>query len=89
MVMVEDVFGNSNSCSFEVEVLEYVLFNLIVVCNDFLYLILGLDCMVEVIVDMILEGGDYCCYDSYDIIIFVSIDLDVLVILMSFILGMD
>lgn len=89
MVTVEDASGNSNSCSFEVEVLEHVPLNPIVVCNDSLHLTLGPDCTAEVTADMILEGGDYRCYDSYEITIFASTEPNAPVIPTSPVLGMD
>ena len=89
MVMVEDASGNSQSCSFEVEVLEYVPVNPIVVCNDSLHLTLGPDCTAKVTADMLLEGGNYRCYDNYDITIFATTDPDAPIIPTSPVLGMD
>gem|GEM_PF-745728 len=89
IVTVEDAAGNSQTCTFEVEVLEYEPINPVVVCNDSLHVTLGPDCTAEVTADMILEGGDYRCYDDYTITIFASTTPGAPVIPTNPVLGMD
>ncbi|MCB9284938.1 MAG: T9SS type A sorting domain-containing protein [Lewinellaceae bacterium] len=62
---VEDVVGNVGSCCFDVTVLEYPNPTQTLACNDNVQISLDETGCVEVLADMILEGGPYGCYDNY------------------------
>jgi hypothetical protein len=64
-VEVTDASGNSASCSYRVEVIEYIPSVVSMVCNSSINLSLGSDCRAEINGDMLLEGGNYRCYDNY------------------------
>ncbi|MEE9438182.1 MAG: HYR domain-containing protein, partial [Saprospiraceae bacterium] len=68
-ITVFDAAGNEQSCTFNVEVREYVVEGNQIVCNDQINLSLGPDCIAEITADMLLEGGGYGCYDNYMITI--------------------
>ncbi|MCB9284936.1 MAG: T9SS type A sorting domain-containing protein [Lewinellaceae bacterium] len=62
---VEDVVGNVGSCCFDVTVLEFPNPTQTLACNDNVQISLDETGCVEVLADMILEGGPYGCYDNY------------------------
>lgn len=66
---IEDASGNTTSCAFTVEVIEYVSSTGSIACNDAVNISLDDECSVTVNADMILEGGDYGCYDDYTVTI--------------------
>jgi hypothetical protein len=63
--VVEDLSGNTVTCSFTVTVLEYLPPVTTLFCNDQVQLSLGPDCRASIGADLILEGGNYRCYDNY------------------------
>ena len=63
--IVTDAYGNMDSCTFNVEVIEFIPpFNGLA-CNNSINLSLDVNCTAIVTADMILEGGPYGCYDNY------------------------
>lgn len=62
---VTDAAGNSSSCDFTVEVVGFDTTISSIACNDAVNISLDDDCEVPVTADMILEGGNYGCYDDY------------------------
>jgi hypothetical protein len=64
-IIIFDAAGNSDTCTFNVEVIEFNSGNNTFSCNDLINLSLGPDCMAEITADMILEGDQYSCYDFY------------------------
>ncbi len=68
-ITILDEAGNSDMCSFTIEVIEYVPNPYTMVCNDLVNVSLGADCLEELNADMLLEGNNYHCYDDYEITI--------------------
>ncbi len=64
-VVVFDAAGNSDTCSFDVTVIEFVPTDNTLVCNGEVNVSLGPDCTATITADMILEGDNYGCYDDY------------------------
>ncbi|MFT4533533.1 MAG: subtilisin-like proprotein convertase family protein, partial [Saprospiraceae bacterium] len=64
-LIVVDIYGNVNSCTFTVNVIEFIPENSTLSCNNGINLSLGVDCTVTLNADIILEGGPYRCYDNY------------------------
>ena len=62
--MVSDQLGYSEECSFTVEVVEYPG-TTDLACQDTLHVSVALSCEAVITADMLLEGGDYGCYDHY------------------------
>ena len=60
-----DLFNNSSSCSFDVEVLEFANPTSTLACNDLVQVSLDQTGCAIIGADMILEGGPYGCYDDY------------------------
>lgn len=65
IVVVVDPSGNTDTCSFIVNVIEYIPDNNTIVCNDEIKLSLGFGCEAVIGADYLLEGGPYRCYDNY------------------------
>ena len=68
-ITIFDEAGNSDVCTFDIEIIEYVPDPYIMVCNDLVNVSLGVDCSEELHADMILEGDNYHCYEDYIITI--------------------
>lgn len=84
ILIIIDVLGNVMECMYNLMVLEYVLMGDIVCVQEFNFF-LDVSCEVEVIVDMVLSGNDYCCYDNYVLIFYfdlLDIGVDLLLILL-------
>jgi len=62
--MVSDQLGYTEECSFTVEVIEYPETGELA-CQDTLHVSVELNCLAEITADMLLEGGEYGCYDQY------------------------
>jgi subtilisin-like proprotein convertase family protein/uncharacterized protein YrzB (UPF0473 family) len=65
VVIAYDPSGNSDTCTFLVEVIPYDPTSDVLVCNDDINVSLGPDCTAEINADMLLEGDDYFCYEDY------------------------
>jgi len=72
-MVATDIYGNSDTCEFIFEVIEFIPSSDVLICNNGLNISLGPDCDAELNADMILEGGPYRCYENYCIEVF---DLD-------------
>ena len=68
-IIIFDPAGNSDTCTFTIEIVEYIPINNNLGCNNQIQLSLPEDCTVQVGADMILEGDDYRCYENYCITI--------------------
>ena len=68
-ITIYDEAGNTDNCSFTVEVIEYVPQPYVLICNDLVNVSLGVDCIEMLSADMILEGNNYHCYEDYQITI--------------------
>jgi len=64
-LVATDIYGNQDSCTFNINVIEFIPDNNTISCNNSINLSLGVDCTAELTADMILEGGPYRCYDNY------------------------
>ena len=62
---ISDASGNVTACAFTVEVIAFQSSTGSIACNDAVNISLDDQCSVTVTADMILEGGDYACYDDY------------------------
>jgi hypothetical protein len=62
-----DEAGNSTSCNFDIEIIEYVPANYNMVCNDLVNIALDAQCEEDITADMVLEGNGYHCYEDYEI----------------------
>lgn len=62
---VEDVNGNTNTCSFTITMSEYANPTSTLVCIDMIQVALDETGCGTIGADMILEGGPYGCYDDY------------------------
>ncbi|MEM6963465.1 MAG: HYR domain-containing protein [Bacteroidota bacterium] len=60
-----DAAGNTATCSFSVEVVEFQSTSNDLTCNSLVNLSLDETCTAVVDADMILEGNNYGCYDDY------------------------
>ncbi|MFZ2898315.1 MAG: HYR domain-containing protein, partial [Saprospiraceae bacterium] len=60
-----DAAGNTADCNFQIIVNEFPNPTNTLACNDNVQISLDEDGCVEVLADMILEGGPYGCYDYY------------------------
>ncbi len=58
-------YGDTLTCTFFVEVLEFVQTNFAIVCNSNLNISVDGACEVLITADMLLEGDIYRCYDDY------------------------
>ena len=67
-----DQLGNITTCDFEVTVNEYVPTSGAIACNDMINLSLDENCQAIITADLILEGGDYGCYNDYTIMVLES-----------------
>lgn len=65
VVVVVDPSGNTDTCSFIVNVIEFIPDNSTIACNDVVKLSLGFGCEATIGADYLLEGGPYRCYDNY------------------------
>jgi hypothetical protein len=68
-ITIFDEAGNSDECTFEIEIIEFVPDPYVMICNDLVNISLGSDCVEEIHADMILEGNNYHCYEDYIITI--------------------
>lgn len=68
-ITIFDEAGNSATCTFNVEVIEYVPDSYDLFCNDLVNISLDASCEGEITADMIFEGNDYHCYEDYIITI--------------------
>lgn len=64
-VKAEDIYGNINTCTFLVTVVEFIPDNNALTCNNLVNLSLGSDCEVVLVPEMILEGNNYRCLENY------------------------
>lgn len=64
---ITDASGNTENCSFSVEVNSFESPISSLACNDDVNVSLDSSCEVEVNADMILEGEQYGCYDEYTV----------------------
>jgi len=69
VVEVIDSSGNVTLCEFDVIVNENIPTNSQLTCNGSINLSLDQNCEAVIVADMILEGGNYGCYDLYCITI--------------------
>lgn len=69
IVTVTDINGLTIDCVFPVIVDEYLPTTAALSCNDHINLSLSSDCEAVVTPDMILEGGEFECYEDYCIVI--------------------
>ncbi|HMR88442.1 MAG TPA: HYR domain-containing protein [Saprospiraceae bacterium] len=60
-----DIYGNIQTCTFSVSVLEFIPTNNSLSCNNEINLSLDATCMAVITPDMILEGDSYRCYENY------------------------
>lgn len=81
MLMIIDEVGNEVICIYEVIVLEYVLMDLIMLCIEEINVLFGFDCMMEILLEMVLMGNDYYCYDNYELMLFDSFEGNLLLFL--------
>lgn len=65
-----DQYGNSTSCSFTINVLDFPNPTTTLSCNDQVQASLDANGQAVIGADMILEGGPYSCYDNYVVIIY-------------------
>ena len=68
-LIITDASGNVTECTYNLTVLEHVPTGNIACIAD-LNVSLGADCMTTITAEMILSGGDYRCYDNYDITLY-------------------
>jgi hypothetical protein len=61
----EDIYGNIETCTFQVSVVEFIPPTNILTCNNHLNISLDANCEAVLTADMILEGGPYRCYENY------------------------
>lgn len=66
----EDLVGNTSTCTFQVEILEFPNPTSTIACNDLVQATLDQDGDALIGADMVLEGGPYGCYDDYLVEIF-------------------
>ena len=64
-----DTSGNTDTCSFDIIILEYPNPIDNDACNNSINLSPDADCQALVTADMILEGGPYGCYANYQVVI--------------------
>ncbi len=60
-----DIYGNIQTCTFSVSVLEFLPSSNSLTCNNEINLSLDASCMAVITPDMILEGDSYRCYENY------------------------
>ncbi len=65
IVTVTDESGNTSSCSFDVVVVEFAPGSDVFACNALVNISLDQNCTAVITPDIILEGGQYRCYDNY------------------------
>ena len=68
-IYVYDPAGNVDSCTFNVNVVEYVPSSESLTCNNHINLSLDENCEAYIGADMLLEGDDYHCYEDYIVIL--------------------
>ncbi len=61
----KDIYGNVQTCTFHVSVIEFEVTNGTIVCNDLVNISLDQNCQAVLNADMILEGNIYRCYENY------------------------
>lgn len=61
---VTDFAGNTSSCCFDINVIEYPNPTQVLACNDNVQISLDQQCQGAINADDILEGGPYGCYDT-------------------------
>ncbi|MEO1627226.1 MAG: hypothetical protein AAFV25_18890, partial [Bacteroidota bacterium] len=76
----EDVCGNINSCSFRVFVQESPTTISSLPGNDLVNVVLDTTCKATITPDMVLEGGDFGCYEDYLLELYSDADLTNLLI---------
>jgi hypothetical protein len=64
-IIILDEAGNPDTCSFTISIIEYEPIGTTIACNNQIQISLDADCEAEVTADMVLEGDDYRCYESY------------------------
>lgn len=69
-ITVVDEAGNDQTCTFQVQLIEYIPQDKSLKCNDLVQVSLGLDCLSEIYADDILEGNNYRCYDNYEVTVY-------------------
>ena len=72
-----DQSGNVSTCSFTIEIIEFVPASNDITCNNLVHITLDENCEATVGADQILEGNNYGCYDDY-IVTFVATGLPVI-----------
>ncbi len=60
-----DINGNSSTCTFDLEVIEFPNPTTTLTCNDLVQASLDQSGTAVIGADMVLEGGPYGCYDDY------------------------
>ena len=60
-----DQSGNVSTCSFTIEIIEFVPASNDITCNSLVNISLDENCEATVGADQILEGNNYGCYDDY------------------------
>jgi len=61
----EDIYGNIQTCVFQVSVIEFIPTSSVLACNNHINLSLDGDCSAVLTADMILEGNLYRCFENY------------------------
>ncbi|HLP95250.1 MAG TPA: HYR domain-containing protein, partial [Saprospiraceae bacterium] len=64
-IVVTDAAGNTRSCTFAVNVIEYVPTDFNLICNDLSHVSMDATCVFVLNADEALEGDNYHCYDDY------------------------
>jgi hypothetical protein len=68
-IEIFDAAGNSDLCTFNVTVNEFIPATTELACNDLIQISLDATCVSEITPDMIFEGDNYGCYENYQITI--------------------
>ncbi|MEM6966745.1 MAG: HYR domain-containing protein [Bacteroidota bacterium] len=63
-----DAAGNTDNCTFDVTVNEFVPSSNVITCNSLVNVSLDENCQAVVGADQILEGNDYGCYDDFQVV---------------------
>jgi hypothetical protein len=67
VIVVFDQAGLSDTCSFDIHIVENEVDDFDLSCNDLINVSLDADCEALITADMVLEGDDYGCYENYQI----------------------
>ncbi len=65
--LVTDANGSSTGCAFNININEYDEITGALACDDFVQVSLDANCETIVTPEMLLEGGEYGCYDKYKV----------------------